>query len=180
MSERVLVFGHSLVRDLNQWMKDTSSDFLSGHQSYIHGKGGRTTELLKRMDMHVIRRFRPHVVFIQVGGNDITPEASVKDIAENLIELAVEIQQQGVSQVIIGSVIIRLRPRNMSVSQYDNKRTKINKHLSEKTPQTAGIKFWSHKCFRHNHLRDGVHLNDKGNEAFFFSIRHAMNSVTYV
>ncbi|CAG2203433.1 unnamed protein product [Mytilus edulis] len=172
---KALVLGHSLVRDLDLWTRETSSDFLSNCETHVYGIGGRTTALISKHDICIVRWIQPSIVFLQVGGNDISIGKTAKEIVDNQMKLAREILRIGTKRVIIGSVIGRMAPRGMTTSQYKNKRKKVNKLL--KSQESAKIKVWDHKNFHQCHFRDGVHLTDKGNEVFFFSIRHALHSV---
>ena len=173
---RILVFGHSLVRDLGFWMKETSSDLLTRCDTTVHGIGGRTTDLMRRHDMHVVKSLKPDVIFLQVGGNDISPESVATDIVNNFLEFASDMIRNRAGKVIIGSVLKRTNPRRMPISQYDKRRKAVNKMLVEETHLNDKIEFRNHQSFHKSPLRDGVHLNAKGNRAVFHSVRHAINT----
>ena len=80
----------------------------------------------------MVRRKRPDVVFLQVGGNDILKESSPALILVRMKRLvSVLLEKYHVSTVIVGSVFCRRKPRGLSRRAYDRKKQKINKFLSK-------------------------------------------------
>ena len=75
---RVLVLGDSFIRRLRLFLsRDSyhfSVDFKLSHRAFIkwHGVGGRTVSKTLHLDFNVIESFRPEIVIMQLGSNDLT------------------------------------------------------------------------------------------------------------
>ena len=75
---RVLVLGDSFIRRLRLFLyRDShhfSVDLKLSHRAFIkwHGVGGRTVSKTLHLDLNVIESFRPEIVIMQLGSNDLT------------------------------------------------------------------------------------------------------------
>ena len=75
---RVLVLGDSFIRRLPLFLsRDSyhfSVDFTLSHHAFIkwHGVGGRTVSKTLHLDLNVVDSFRPEIVIMQLGFNDLT------------------------------------------------------------------------------------------------------------
>ena len=75
---RVLVLGDSFIRRLRLFLSHDSHhfsvDFKLSHRAFItwHGVGGRTVSKTLQFDLNVIESFRPEIVIMQLGSNDLT------------------------------------------------------------------------------------------------------------
>jgi hypothetical protein len=102
------------------------------HDVHLYGVGGRTIAKTYYNDLKVVRRKRPGVVFLQVGGNDILKDSSPTLILVRMKRLvSVLLEKYHVSTVIVGSVFCRRKPRGLSRRAYDRKKQNINKFLSK-------------------------------------------------
>ena len=74
---QVLILGHSFIKRLKQFVQNNSNDFDLDFQISLpvlirwHGVGGRTVEKTLKFDTHVLHSFRPDVVILQLGSNDL-------------------------------------------------------------------------------------------------------------
>ena len=176
---RALVLGHSFVRRLKKRMEKAGWELSLRHRVHLHGVGGRRIKTVYQNDGDVVRRYLPDVVFLQVGGNDITCRESPTDVFRMLERLVRWLSEElMVPTVIVGSIFCRRRPRGMSRRQYDRRKRKINLFLSRRYGayrRGKRVFFFTHSFFRDRYFeRDGVHLNDRGNRMFFYSIRTAL------
>ena len=75
---RVLVLGDSFIRRLRFFLSRDSHhfrvDFKLSHRVFIkwHGVGGRTVSKTLNLDLNVIETFRPGIIIMQLGSNDLT------------------------------------------------------------------------------------------------------------
>ena len=75
---RVLVLGHSFICRLRFVLSHDSHhfrvDFKLSHRAFIkwHGVGGRTVSKTLHLDLNVIETFRPEIIIMQLGFNDLT------------------------------------------------------------------------------------------------------------
>ena len=74
---RVLLLGHSFIRRLRDFIVKNSPTYnlnLNINTSvtiHWHGVGGRTIDKVRRFDLTEVERFKPDVVFLQIGTNDL-------------------------------------------------------------------------------------------------------------
>jgi lysophospholipase L1-like esterase len=98
--------------------------------NHLYGVGGRTIAKTYYNDLKVVRRKRPDVVFLQVGGNDILKESFPTLILVRMKRLvSVLLEKYHVSTVIVGSVFCRRKPRGLSRRAYDRKKQKMGRLL---------------------------------------------------
>ena len=90
---RTLVLGDSHIRRLHNFMSETPDayshnvflDMALGERLDFHGMGGRTAQGICDHDMEWVRWYAPHVVFLMVGGKDLTsPNLSALDVASSI------------------------------------------------------------------------------------------------
>ena len=174
---KALVLGHSFIKRLRRWMRINGRSMSTRkHDVHLYGVGGRTIAKTYYNDLKVVRRKRPDVVFLQVGGNDILKESSPTLILVRMKRLvSVLLEKYHVSTVIVGSVCCRRKPWGLSRRAYDRKKQKINKFLSKEFGTSKRGKksfFFPHKFFKEKYFdRDGIHLNQDGNRCFYNSIK---------
>jgi lysophospholipase L1-like esterase len=175
-----LVLGHSFVRRLKDWMTENGEVMaVENHVVHLHGVGGRTIPQVFHRDLEVVKRLRPCVIFLQLGGNDINDRSSAADVFVKLKRLVTVLRREMPSStIIVGSIFRRKRPRGLSAGSYDRKRKQVNKYLFKEFgafKRGKKVFFFSHRFFKDWYLgRDGVHLNNSGNGCFFHSILTAL------
>ena len=90
---RVLVLGDSFIRRLRLFLSrdshDFSVDFKLSHCAFIkwHRVGGRTVSKTLHLDLNVIESFRPEIVIMQLGSNDLTDSLTLYMLAQLLMIL---------------------------------------------------------------------------------------------
>ena len=107
---RALILGHSFVRRLSSFLPH--SDIYSRNlelqnvaEIALFGVGGRTIAKLEKFDLGFVRAWKPDIVILELGTNDLTkfsPE-SVGSSLEELVQLLYEncsVKVIGVCQVI--------------------------------------------------------------------------------
>ena len=139
---KALVLEHSFIKRLRRWMRINGRSMSTiKHDVHLYGVGGRTIAKTYYNDLKVVRRKRPDVVFLQVGGNDILKESSPTLILVRMKRLvSVLLEKYHVSTVIVGSVCCRRKPWGLSRRAYDRKKQKINKCLSKEFSTSNSLK----------------------------------------
>ena len=92
---RVLILGHSFIRRLRDFIikncptYNLNLNINASATIHWHGVGGRTIDKVRRFDLTEVERFKPDVVFLQIGTNDLTRRlsspASVGSVIEDLV-----------------------------------------------------------------------------------------------
>ena len=180
----VLIFGHSFVKRLH---RDLQSNFdsradesfnLRGTVSvFFHGIGGRTVAKLRSFDLHVVERFAPDVIVLEVGTNDLvdfSPEVVGSQI-ESLVRLLIDsysVRVVGVCHVI---------PRGASHAEatiFARRADILRQYLGVVLDSIPNVFCWLHKPFSHPtknfYLADGVHVNPAGQYLLYRSYRGAI------
>ena len=88
----MVILGHSFVRrlkdDLNAAFDSRANTNFELSQSasiHLHGVGGRTVEKLKKFDLSVLETFKPDILLLEIGTNDLSrfkPETVGSSIEE--------------------------------------------------------------------------------------------------
>ncbi|XP_062605449.1 uncharacterized protein LOC134267244 [Saccostrea cucullata] len=168
----VLVIGHSFVTRLEQLLGRSDAfqaDFnLAQCEIRCFGfSGGRVENLLKNQDLqHYITSFKPVVIILQIGGNDIcSVSARPETVACNISELMETMGKFDCVQVdVVCELFIRTRPRNISPQMYEEKRNIINNMLPVLLEGRHNKKFmfWLHLRLMNSPLHilssDGLHI----------------------
>ena len=96
---RVVVLGDSFMRRLRTFVLGSPQKFSAEfHLSKLavikwHGIGGRTVTKTAQHDLHLIKSFKPDIVILQLGSNNLTSEtalyvgASIDDFVRLLHDL---------------------------------------------------------------------------------------------
>lgn len=185
---KVLIIGHSFISRLERLLGQSELfpvDFnLAQCEIRCYGiSGGRAESLLRDQDLqNCIFSFKPVVILLQLGGNDICyssarPEKVACSIAE-LTEMLGKFESLQVG--VVCELFNRLRPRNIPPQLYEERRKIIKNML----PMLLGdlnykkILFWRHLRLMNSPLHvlgsDGVHLFAVGHKKFYRSIRLAI------
>ena len=168
---KVLILGHSFV---NRLKNDLDKNF--DHQA-SRTFGDRTVGKLQFYDLHVVRQLMRDIVILEAGTNDlpsVAPEvvgSSIKDLAVTLISI------YSVAVLCVCHVI----PRGESTIRplYFWERAKVLQQYLEVVLDSLDCVFcWRHKAFTRPdqdfYLRDGVHLNARGQYLLYRSYRGAI------
>ena len=183
---KVLILGHSFVRrlrdDLDAQFDDRASKNFHLPESAnvsLYGTGGRTVEKLLKYDLICVLNFRPDIILLEIGTNDLShsaPEVVGSKIEEfaRLLRDQYKVRVVGVCQVI---------DRKVSHSEaldtgFNAKAALLRQYLSVVLENEQAIFLWSHRDFslpdRKLICSDGVHCNAKGQYALYRSYRGAV------
>lgn len=183
---RCLIVGDShiarLDRDLKNGVLRDGNMEISGVKVYFHGISSRTVELILSRDMTTIQAYFPEVVFLHVGGNDLTSDEDSPVItAHDLIRLAGKLLDlQCVQHVIISRLCWRHQPSRLPVPMnFVSQSLETNAYLSQQTQALSRVHVWSHQfSCGPQALSDGVHFLPGPQSRFCRSIRACLEMAT--
>lgn len=193
-SIRILVLGSSHVNHLRDFLR--SRNFLSfpGASAqaasnlnlnncevrFLGISGGRAAELGSNPRVIAeVNNWRPHVVFLQIGGNDLSPSSSsslnvsyiISEFADSLIH------SMGVRHVVVGQIPLRMRID----PGYNTRVYRANQYLRNFCETAQGVRYWRHRgvvrSMNDIFARDGVHLNHLGYFKLYRSVRAVARTV---
>ena len=176
---RVLVLGDSFIRRLGLFLSRDSHhfsvDLKLSHRAFIkwHGVGGRTVSKTLHLDLNVIESFRPEIVIMQLGSNDLTDSdpLHVGSAIEDFVRLLHD--TYGVKVVCVCQTIMR-----QGAVVFNRKAKLLTKYLRVVLEPIPYAIFWGHRGFwrpsQNFYARDGVHLNSFGQEKYHRSLRGAI------
>jgi len=181
-SIKVLVLGDSFMKWLYKYIldQDYSTNLDLGFvEIKWHGIGGRTISKIQLHDLKEVTKFKPGIVVIHVGSNDLCDaQADPASLADMLLKLAEDLHHKyDVPFVILNQVIYR---RDLPHPKYNLMVDQFNSWLKVVTAQeeySHYLKYWFHKglCLNpQKHLFDGTHLDKEGNLKLHRSLRGAV------
>ncbi|KAK3107288.1 hypothetical protein FSP39_011166 [Pinctada imbricata] len=136
---RIALFGSSYIRRLDEFC---GGDLGIPHTVKFFGKGGMTAGhphfFLKSQVLH----FQPDIVFICLGGNDISATSSPCEIVRNIKTLVNELISTGVRRVLVSEVLERgdfTKAPGLTKDSFDKQRKKINQMLKSKLGKNSDI-----------------------------------------
>lgn len=130
----IVLFDDSKI--INYWISKVST---------CTGLGGATVEKLAASDeLLQLMLYRPTRIFVQIGGNDINGKTTAESVFKEIKNFVQEIllKDYGASEVIIGSLFPRYKPRGSTYTEYELKRKKINQLLQEEFQSSSTVFFW--------------------------------------
>ena len=139
------------------------------------GVGGMKLENYAQA-LESVKLFHPDAVFINLGGNSISPKTEPSQLAEQLVNIVTELKVIGVKKVFLAEIKERgrFKPDKLDKKCFDAQRTKINKILRKRFGNDF-IVFQDIKYPR-DYAADLVHFNDRGTQKFFYSVRRVLFS----
>ena len=175
---RVLILGHSFIRRLREYIGrnadlDVSLHILEGIELKWHGVGGRTVLKTVQFDLSVVELFKPDIVILQLGTNDLShlPAVNVGSAIEDLTRSLHDLLN--VKCVCVCQTIYRTGAPN-----FNKNVILLNRYLKVVLEPIPYAIFWRHKGFwraKTNFMaRDGVHLNDLSQYKLYRSLRGAV------
>ena len=176
---RVLIVGHSFIRRLHDFIESDSGHLdLTFHLSASaliswHGIGGRTIAKTVKFDLHILHSFRPDIVIVQLGTNDLTscPPLQVGSALEDFVHLLHD--SYGVRGVCVCQTIRRRAA--VAFNQRVDILTRYLRVVLEPIPYAI---YWGHRGFwracNSFFSADGIHLNSRGQFKLYRSLRGAV------
>lgn len=189
--ERIALVGHSYIARLEDDIKRGHLDFginLNLPEDYLVGyfgfRGATSSSLVDSPQMQVCKEWKPHKVFLQVGGNVISPVMSAVDVVQGIRGVADRfLDFESVESVIIGSLFHRTRPRGMTAEDYNVQVDRVNKFLKKFYQQDTRVHFWTIrglvKPSWNIWTSDGTHLNNSATMKYAQQIRMAVRCNKY-
>ena len=144
---RVLILGHSFVHRLYSFIDSTSNPVLTLSLGITeplhvkwHGIGGRTIAKALAFDLHVVEYFKPHVVILKLGTNDLTylDPTTVGSSLEDLTQVLHF--RYGVQRIVVCQPIVRDK-----ATEFNSQVTLLDMHLEIVIPLLPHAYFWKHR-----------------------------------
>ncbi len=186
-AHRVLFLGHSFIWRLEDFITKSTfpcvaKDFALPPSTSIRfrGIGGRTVATLRRHDLAVVASFKPNILVLEIGSNDLCdPTLSVAAIATNIIQLINMFHfRYKVTHIMLGEIIPRLT-LPPTCPDYNKRAHHLNRILLALLKRASYATFWFHpKMTTHSTLffgNDGVHFNMAGNHFLHHSYQEALH-----
>ena len=130
-----------------QFTRDPHNNFtanlnLDGNETsiYWHGIGGRTIDKFRKFDLDNIFDFKPDIVYLQLGGNDLSnaPNGEPSKVFKNLEILFKQLKKGGVKKVIVGHVFQR-KKADIDIEFYNRTVVAFNYLCDELLPLQGSI-----------------------------------------
>ena len=160
----VYVLGDSMLKGIQWWklQRDSTKVFLRDFR-------GATTEDMNSYVLPAVRN-EPEEIIIHVGTNDLQ-QKSARQVAEGIVNLCDNIEQNCNSKVTVSSIICR------ADEDLNKKVTEANKILRTFTANRKWAYIDNSRITRDYLNNSGLHLNEKGSTALAKNItRHLFNS----
>lgn len=155
----IVIFGHSYVNHLQV------RDPIIGQGLFLRclGRGGAKVATIRSDGIwERLLRDRPALTFLVLGGNDITPESDLVQLAQDIEDLAKEIEDKTGGHCKIVGVEKRTNPRGMSSARFNAARNGVNRRLKRQL-KFARTRYMSMEM-NEQELWDGVHLKREAND----------------
>ena len=188
LAHRVLVLGHSFVWRLENFMWRTTLPCIEPDLALpqstslqFHGIGGRTVPFLRRYDLAVVRSFKPTILILEIGSNDLcNPNLLVNDLALDLFQLIHTLHfQYEVVHIIVGQILPRIKTPSQC-HDFNFRAHDLNRILLRLLKRIPFATLWFHpKVTNHSLLlfaNDGVHFNMAGNHLHHHSYCDALRT----
>ena len=138
-----------------------------------HGIGGRTIAKVLQYDLHIVESFKPQIVILELGTNDLSNLAptTVGSFLEDLTQVLHS--RYAVQRVVVCQTLFRDRNPD-----FNEQVTLLNKYSAVVISSLPYAYFWKHRSLWNSsktlYLRDGVHLSAFGQVKLYRSIRGAV------
>lgn len=200
--KRVLIFGHSQCRNLNNFISNSASkvNFGMNEDEFLvkcAGFGGlKIREVINIKSKRfltfdtLMKEFAPQQLMLFIGDNDVSQDSSAEEIS-GLIKCVLSILKTRYESIVHISVL-QLLPRHKNKwgdhISYNSQASEINAQLLSIAKETPYLffkqfgfyfslenerKFINMKKYYH---RDGVHLNQAGYYQLYKGIRHVIKT----
>jgi lysophospholipase L1-like esterase len=209
MSVQGLLLGHSIVRNFGQFLQTESAMPLSRFQCdlgllnlflRVVGHGGRKIQDVIRYDLAIVKRLRPDIVGLQIGGNDITVDTTADDLCLLIWSLVSLLRQNGVKFIFVCMILPRTSNVRIPSPMYNQIAQAANALLAaQAAAESSDVMFWHHArivfprdaaslrviqdgCAQlrratppaaEAQFTDGIHFSHSGSKRFYQSIRGA-------
>lgn len=141
------------------------------------GRGGMTIDQYDESLFQEMLRFRPDVILINLGGNDIHSQSVPTDIANKLVALVETLKSHGTKSVYVAEICERgrfIKDPNLTKKSFNAQRKKINKLIHRQ----ECVKFAElNMRFPKDYDNDKVHFSKpKGQRKYMYFLRRILLS----
>jgi len=191
---RVLIVGHSFISHLAtdiQVIPRLHSNFnlIQCTVRCCGISGARINTIMQNYTLvSCLSDYKPHIVLLQIGGNDIcNHHLHPETLAFQIIDFMTMLRTNyNVSQVIICELFYRHNPRGMPADMYEQRKCMVNNILNIVLENRQQEYFWKHLHLMNSPMnilcQNGVHLSALGTIQFYRSVRmailHALDYLT--
>ena len=174
------VVGHSFIRRLRWEVERDRHGLYVGNSRvrYIGYGGASVVTIRERLASMSLRRHSR--VVMQVGSNDLATSRYPEEVAGSILDLAYELLDRGVGEVVICQLLHRRSTYRMSAYRHWNLYNVAVDNVNDILRQSCNgstVRFWKHdNSVRHraNLADDGVHLDARGMQRYRSSILGAL------
>lgn len=134
----------------------------------------RAADMNKKM-MQEVTEFKPDIVFVCLGGNDIDADSSPKTIVKDIKKLIDELISVGVKRVLVSEVLERgnfTKAPGLTKTSFDAQRKSINQTMKRKLKNNF-VPF-PEIHFPVDYTSDLVHFNESGLLKQFHRVKRAL------
>ncbi|XP_069121492.1 uncharacterized protein [Argopecten irradians] len=166
---KLAVFGSSYVTRLERYCH---GDLKVPGTVRFFGKGGMRLDSIPSHLLQDLIEYRPDVVVVQLGGNDISATSSPNEIFQRLQTLQTDLLRAGIQKIYFAEILRRgnfTKSPGLTQTSFNKQWNKINR-----LTQTKLNFIRIHVKFPDHYLHDLVHLNDTGLQTQFLSVRRPM------
>ncbi|KAK3089506.1 hypothetical protein FSP39_018796 [Pinctada imbricata] len=176
MMAKIAIFGSSYVSRLGRYC---NFDLKIPGIVRFFGQGGmKACDAIDSRKFSQLLDFSPDVVFMVIGGNDVSDTSIPSDIFKSIMEIISTLYSSGVKRVFISEIIERgnfEKAPGLTRERFNKQRKVINKKL--KTACRDNFVMMKVKFPKDYDENDFVHLNCDGLRAYFFRVRIILCSV---
>jgi hypothetical protein len=159
---RILVCGHSFIRRYREYLEEYNlyidngrglSDFSlnigldNTHEVYVSGRGGLCANIGGcQFILDEVRHYRPHVIVLEIGTNDLASGVSARTAASNVLELTGDLFRLPAVRVIVScQVVKRRRARgDFNPHSFDAVRLDFNARLQREARRNRHLYMYRH------------------------------------
>lgn len=183
MYSRIVLFGHSYVSGLYQFLKNNGSKTnlnlgLENCDIQFIGKGGKSIKSLNQEDIGSILSHDPQLLFIMLGDNDL--RGDTEEICSMLLQWVSSFQHK-LEKIVFCQTMPRYTTQSHKYhfDEYAEKSNLFNRRLSEKIVQEPNLFMLSFEFVRSRNAErffdtKGIHLNGTG---FYYYQKEIKNAV---
>lgn len=186
LSPRILVLGHSFVWRIARFVAVTSlpcvaSTFHLPGEPVVqfHGIGGRTLPKLLHFDLLAVATFKPNIVTLEIGSNNLcSPNIDVSSLANDIFAFLQLLHIRfSVKHIIVSQILPRKKSPPMRPA-YNHHVSHLKRQLLHLLRHAPFATLWFHYPLIYTRqpifLPDGVHLNSHGNHLLYHSYQRAI------
>ena len=100
---KLAIFGNSYVTHL----EDYTAGRMNVERSRFFGVSGMSTTRKFKFMFKELKKYRPDVVFMNLGGNDITWSTDIDKLVKRITNIVEELYLHGVRRIFVASIIER-------------------------------------------------------------------------